>query len=146
MKVIAYTRPDGGVSIVVPAREGVKALAKSESRAVPVGAERVVIDSSEIPSDRTFRNAFRLNSGKVEVDMPEARKIHLSRLRELRDQKLREKDVEWSRALAKGETADAQAVEDDRQALRDLPPKAMAAMRAIETPDDLKIYIPVELS
>lgn len=58
MRVI-YKTPDG-VSVIVPSPEalaeyGIEAIAKKD---VPAGAPYKIVDVSEIPSDRTFRNAW----------------------------------------------------------------------------------------
>jgi hypothetical protein len=50
---IIYPTPEGGVAIVIPA-ESVEAALKD----VPPDTEYKIVDVSEIPSDRTFRNAW----------------------------------------------------------------------------------------
>lgn len=50
---IIYPNDDGGVSIIIPA-ESVEAAMKD----IPAGKPYKIIDVSEIPSDRTFRNAW----------------------------------------------------------------------------------------
>ena len=57
---IAYTRPeDGGVSIIVPA-PGVSI--EDAAKAVPHGVPYQVLRADEIPTDRTFRNAWTLEA------------------------------------------------------------------------------------
>jgi hypothetical protein len=53
---IIYPNDDDGVSVVVPAPgiEQAEAL-----RAVPTGKPYLIIDASDIPADRTFRNAWQ---------------------------------------------------------------------------------------
>jgi hypothetical protein len=53
---IIYPNDDDGISIVVPAPgiEQIEAL-----RAVPTGKPYLIIDASEIPTDRTFRAAWQ---------------------------------------------------------------------------------------
>lgn len=50
---IIYPTPEGGVAIVIPA-ESVELALKD----VPADTEYKIVDVSEIPSDRTFRNAW----------------------------------------------------------------------------------------
>ena len=52
---IIYPNDDNGISVVVPAPgiEQTEAL-----RAVPAGKPYLVVDVSDIPSDRTFRDAW----------------------------------------------------------------------------------------
>jgi hypothetical protein len=60
MKVIIYKTEEGGVAVVTPTAEWLETHTIEECAAkdVPAGAEFKYIDSSEIPSDRTFRNAW----------------------------------------------------------------------------------------
>ena len=53
MKRIIYPTPEGGVAVIIPA-ESVELAFKD----VPEGVEYKVVDVSEIPEDRTFRNAW----------------------------------------------------------------------------------------
>ena len=52
-KRIVYTQDDGTVAIVVPAVSVELAL-----KDVPTGVEYHIVDVAEIPSDRTFRDAW----------------------------------------------------------------------------------------
>jgi|TARA_B110000285_G_C14591948_1_gene366798 hypothetical protein len=52
-KRIVYTQDDGSVAIVVPAVSVELAL-----KDVPTGAEYHIVEDSEIPTDRTFRDAW----------------------------------------------------------------------------------------
>jgi hypothetical protein len=56
-KRIIYKNEDGGVSIVVPAPG---ASLDDVVKAVPHGVQWQLVDVSEIPTDRTFRNAWTL--------------------------------------------------------------------------------------
>jgi hypothetical protein len=53
MKRIIYPTPDGGVAIIIPA-ESVELALKD----VPAGVEYKIIDTADVPTDRTFRNAW----------------------------------------------------------------------------------------
>ena len=57
-KRIIYPNDDGGVSIVVPSPNTSLSLAEIEARVVPSGKSRQTVDVSEIPSDRTYRDAW----------------------------------------------------------------------------------------
>ncbi len=66
-KRILFTRPDGGVSIIIPAPEITIARALQD---VPADAQNVeVVDADAIPNDRTFRAAWK-QEGKVCVECP----------------------------------------------------------------------------
>jgi len=70
----------------------------------------------------------------ININMNKARDIHREKVREARNPKLTEKDVEFQRALETG--ADTAAIVTAKQALRDAP--ASAAIEAATTPDELK--------
>ena len=60
---ILYSNPDSSVAIIIPTGElSVEAIAIKD---VPTGTPYWIVDVSEIPSDRTDRDAWEL------VDMPE---------------------------------------------------------------------------
>jgi len=50
---IIYENDDGGIAIIIPAVDVESALS-----AVPAGKEYRIVDAADIPSDRTFRNAW----------------------------------------------------------------------------------------
>ena len=50
---IIYKTPDGGVAVIVPATT-IEACMKD----IPEGAEYAIVDTADIPSDRTFRDAW----------------------------------------------------------------------------------------
>lgn len=58
MKRIIYPNNEGGVSVVVPSQDLNGSIEELASKAVPAGKPYKIVDGSEIPSDRTFRNAW----------------------------------------------------------------------------------------
>lgn len=55
---IIYQNDDGGISIIVPAPECGLTIEEIAAKDVPAGKEYKIVDVSEIPEDRTFRNAW----------------------------------------------------------------------------------------
>lgn len=57
---IIYPKDDGGVAIVIPAPEALEAMTIEEIAAkdVPAGKPFKIIDTADVPTDRTFRNAW----------------------------------------------------------------------------------------
>ena len=57
---IIYLNLEGGVSIIIPTPEALEFMTIEEIAAkdVPQGIEYKIVDVSELPSDRTFRNAW----------------------------------------------------------------------------------------
>ncbi len=62
MKRIIYPTPDGGVAILIPAPEWLaeegNTIEKLAEKDVPAGVEYKTVDTTDIPDDRTFRNAW----------------------------------------------------------------------------------------
>jgi hypothetical protein len=152
----AYTRPDGGISIVNAARKqdieqrvgkltDAQYRAHVRGRSIPPDATDVVELPADwsAPADRTFRDAWRLTSGKIEHDMAKAKAIHRDRLRAQRAPLLAALDVEYQRADEKGDTEKKQAIAKRKQALRDVT--ADPAIELADTPDALKAVIPAAL-
>lgn len=76
-----------------------------------------VVDVDALPKDREFRDAWTLE-GKV--DLTKAKEIWKSKLRIARDEKLKELDIKWMKAMEKGDIKIAQSIAADKQVLRDL--------------------------
>jgi hypothetical protein len=112
-QVIAYQRPDG-VSIIIPTGE--VPLEVVLEKDVPVGVNYKVIDSSELPSDRAFRNAWIFNDG-VEIDLTQAKEIHKNNIRTARKSLLEDLDVQFQRALETN--SDTSGIVEQKVALRD---------------------------
>jgi hypothetical protein len=49
---------DDGVAIIIPAPECGLTIEEIAAKDVPVGKPYKIVDASDIPSDRTFRNAW----------------------------------------------------------------------------------------
>jgi hypothetical protein len=64
MNRIIYPNDNGGVSIIVPAPEALETMTIEEIAAkdVPAGKPFKIVDVSDIPSDRTFRNAWEYSA------------------------------------------------------------------------------------
>jgi hypothetical protein len=60
MKRIIYPTPDGGVAVLVPSPEYLQdhTMEDLAAKDVPEGAEYTIVDTADIPEDRTFRNAW----------------------------------------------------------------------------------------
>ena len=59
-KRIIYPTDNGGVAIIIPTPEALETMTIEEIAAkdVPAGKEFKIIDTADIPTDRTFRNAW----------------------------------------------------------------------------------------
>lgn len=57
-KRIIYPTPEGGVAIIVPAPDCDLTIEEIAAKDVPAGKPFKIVDVSDIPEDRTFRNAW----------------------------------------------------------------------------------------
>ncbi|MFZ9079309.1 MAG: hypothetical protein ACO23H_12305 [Alphaproteobacteria bacterium] len=57
-KRIIYPTDDGGVAVIVPAPNCGLTIEQIAEKDVPTGKEYQIVDVADIPSDRTFRNAW----------------------------------------------------------------------------------------
>lgn len=57
---IVYNNDEGGISIIIPTAEWLEnhTIEELAAKDVPTGKDYHIVDVSEIPSDRTFRNAW----------------------------------------------------------------------------------------
>jgi hypothetical protein len=60
MNRIIYKNDEGGVSVIIPSPEaleqyGIQAIAIKD---VPAGKPFKIVDTEDVPTDRTFRNAW----------------------------------------------------------------------------------------
>jgi hypothetical protein len=55
---IIFPNDDGGVSVIVPAAECGLTIEQIAAKDVPTGKPFQIVDASDIPTDRTFRNAW----------------------------------------------------------------------------------------
>lgn len=55
---IIFPTPNGGVAILIPAPECGLSIEEIAAKDVPAGTPYKIVDVSEIPEDRTFRNAW----------------------------------------------------------------------------------------
>jgi hypothetical protein len=63
---IIYPDDNGGVVIVIPSDE--VSFEEVLASSVPTGKEYKIVDAADIPTDRTFRNAWELVDGKIVVN------------------------------------------------------------------------------
>ena len=139
MKII-YTNAEGGTSIVTPVEGSGLTLQEVIAKSVPAGTPYKVVPVGEVPTDRTYRNAWVADvaNGKVNHDMVKAREIHKDHMRRGRTPLLAALDVAYIKADEKGPAGAAEKAQIAAQkaALRDVT--AAAGIAAATTPDELK--------
>ena len=55
---IIYPTDNGGVAIIIPAPDCGLTIEQIAAKDVPAGKSYKIVDVADIPSDRTFRNAW----------------------------------------------------------------------------------------
>ena len=161
MKKIVYTAPDGSVRVIVPAPEMFNPKSKTRSllpklatasedeilawivaKDVPAGVEYHFVEDSDLPS-REFRNAWKIDGGKIGHDMDKCRAIWKDKMREARAPKLAALDLEYQRADEADDKAKKREVAARKQALRDVT--ADTRIVSAKTPEELKAVWPETL-
>lgn len=152
-KCLIFTRTDGGLTVVVPCISEndpvgfteAQAVARALSESVPLSAKTNarVIENSDVPSDRTFRDAWKDSGSNIDVDMPKAREIWREKMRLARKPKLEALDVEYQKADEIGDQERKKLIAGLKKLLRDLTD--LPAIEAAQTPEELKAIWPEEL-
>ena len=113
------------------------------AKLLPTGAAYQVVEDTNIPTDRTFRDAWQIQGSTLEVAMPKAKAIHRDRLRQMRAPLLVASDVEFIRAIETSNLPLQAQIAAKKQALRDVTTDP--AIAAARTPEELKAAIPAVL-
>lgn len=167
---VAVVRQDGGVSImsfiisgrghILPdgatwvdqprgiwSRLASRTLVQAEvSRAVPDAVSWNFVLDEDVPEDRVFRNALVMGADGLKYDVDRAKAVVLEEVRHDRAKKLAVLDVEFTKAagaaMLSNDFTEARRVENERQALRDLPAVVAVQMAPISSVEELKKFLP----
>ena len=132
--VILYTEDNGNLVVVVPADNCDLTVEQIQAKDIPSGKTSYIVSRSEVPTDRSFRWAWKLNGSTIETDMTKAKEIHKENIRRARISKLADLDIDFQRALET--SADTTAIVSKKQALRDAP--SDSAIDSATTESELK--------
>ena len=117
-------RADGGVSILrlIDAQDAAEEIAKWEASAPPewLPATSIQAEEADIPGDRTWRDAWAMQGGKIDVAIDKAKEVQKARLRAERAPKLAALDVQYMRAIEAKDNKLAAEIAAKKQALRDI--------------------------
>lgn len=110
---------------------------------IKIGAKQYSLEDIETPLERTFRDAWAINSisGVIDVDMDRAKAIWRDKIRTVRAPALQKLDEDFIRALETG--ASTSEIVAQKQALRDAP--SDSRIDAATTPEELKLVQPAGL-
>jgi len=132
---IIYQNESGGVAVIVPTGSVELAL-----KDVPEGVPYEIVSAADIPSDRTFRNAWVIGDGCVEHDLDQCREIGHDKRRAARTEAFAPFDEIIAKQIP---GADALAAEASRQEIRDKYADVQVAIDAAADPDEIKAALEV---
>lgn len=147
MRTLALIGSDGHVAVMrlVPQGDALTeavATAKALRDFAAVSFEPIEvieIDPDSVPTDRTYRDAWRISGGKFGHNMAKAKDIHRDQIREARKPMMAALDIEFTRAIESG--SDTAPIAARKQALRDAP--AHPDIEAAQTVEQLKAVWPL---
>jgi hypothetical protein len=131
MRIIYKT--NDGVNVLIPSPNWSGTLEELAKKDVPNGVDYKIVSDSEIPNDRTLRNAWEVDTNfKISENLDKAKEITKDRLRAERKPLLESEDIKFMQAQETG--ADTKDIVAEKQRLRDITKKADTC----KTTDELK--------
>jgi hypothetical protein len=133
MKRIIFQNESGGVSVIIPSGElSIEQVAKKD---VPAGVSYEIVDVSEVPSDRTFRDAWVMGDCCIDHDLDKCKAIGHDRRRAARAEEFKPYDEIIAKQIPGVTAVEAEAA---RQAIRDKYATIQDAIESAEDPDAIK--------
>ena len=133
MKRIIFQNESGGVSVIIPSGElSIEQVAKKD---VPAGVSYEIVDVSEVPSDRTFREAWVMGDCCIDHDLDKCKAIGHDRRRAARAEEFKPYDEIIAKQIPGVTAVEA---EEARQAIRDKYATIQDAIESAEDPDAIK--------
>ena len=111
---VIFTNENGGVSVTIPTGE--ISIQDVQTKDTPVGS--LIVNTSDLPRDNDFFDAWELADGVVTVSLTKAKDITKKRLRAEREPLLAAQDVAFQRAQEAN--ADTTAIVAEKNRLRDV--------------------------
>ena len=127
---IIFQNDSGGVSVIVPTGSVELAL-----KDVPEGVPYEIVSTDDIPSDRTFRNAWVIGNGCIEHDLDQCRDIGHDIRRTMRAEEFQPFDEIIAKQIPGLDAAEAEA---NRQAIRKKYALVQVAIEASKDADAIK--------
>jgi hypothetical protein len=113
-QAIIFTNDNGGVSVCIPTGE--ISIEDVQTKDTPAGS--LIVNTSDLPRDNDFFDAWELADGVVTVSLAKAKEITKKRLRSEREPLLAAQDVAFQRAQEAN--ADTTAIVAEKNRLRDV--------------------------
>jgi hypothetical protein len=137
---IIFSQQDGRLAVFYPSDNSPETYQREFERIAADGNDPEIVDWTDIPASREFRDAWKKGVGKVDIDMATARTIHMDRIRKARDKALKERDVKYLLADESGDSARKAVVAAQKQYLRDIPQNF--DLESCQTPEELSAAWP----
>jgi hypothetical protein len=130
-QAIVFTNSNGGVSVCIPTGE--LSIEAVQAKDTPIGS--VIVNTSDLPTDDYFFDAWELTNGVITINLTKAKEITKNRLRAKREPLLAAQDVLFQRALESN--SNISDIVAEKQRLRNITSLANSAttlenLRAIE--------------
>lgn len=142
-KKLVYTS-EGETRVVSLSAEAARDIRGAARRLGLLEVSYIVVDDANGPTAEFGLQAWRKRGSTVVLDMEAARAGHLAEIRRVRNDELRALDIDWMKAMDRGDSAGAAAIGRKRQALRETPQKFN--MNSAGTADELAELWPDELA
>lgn len=125
-----------GVKVIIPSPHYKGTLEELAKKRVPEGLAYKIVSDDSIPTDRYFRNAWDLKSGKIATDITKAKEIKKEIIRQERKPLLEALDIEVMKNIKDPVKIDE--IETQKQKLRDIT-KEVESLSTIESLKAFKI-------
>ena len=96
-----------------------------------------IVDQDSLPKTREFRDAWTVDGT---VDIEKAKEVWKNKIRPARNKRLQDLDIEWMKAMEKGQTTIASAISADKQVLRDITKRE--ELTKAKTVEEIKAFWP----
>ena len=136
MEVILFTNEEGKTCVSYPC-EG-KTAAEVVEKTVPEGVEYEIVDSSVLPADRYFREAWVKEPGKITEDLTKTKDISHQRRRLKREEEFKPYDDIIAKQIPGN---DAQEAEAARVSIRSKYETMQTDINAAASTEELKTII-----
>jgi len=128
---IIYQNGEGGVAIIIPCDCGLT-IEELAAKDVPAGKPYKIVDVADVPTDRTFRDAWVMDKKAITVDVEKAKGIAHTMRRDKRAAEFAPLDIEVTIPDR------AKAAEEKRQVIRAKDDKLQADIDAAKDVGALK--------
>ena len=139
MQRIVFKNIDSTIGIIIPAPEWQGTIEELAQKDVPEGLEYKIVETSDIPTDRLFRDAWESD----DTDASSQIAINMGKAKDICHEKRRAKRSELFAPLDIKVTIPSEAVqaEAERQIIRDNDAEVQINIDNASTPDELKIIL-----